>query len=153
MGNTAWSSYSKGKVSGYVCNHSFLRSGTRHCVPLPYFRNSCTSSSDKKWMTFLTNALLCSRPHQLLHHRLLPANVKFISPVPSGTLNPCGLPMSPHFCDECRFDCWVEAPFWVLKWRMGHRTVSWTKWTRHCQSIRPQVHIKCSIWDICLYSV
>ncbi len=39
----------------------------------------------------------------------------------------------------------------ILKWGVGHPTVSWTYWTRarsgHCKSVRPQVHMKCSIWD------
>ncbi len=39
----------------------------------------------------------------------------------------------------------------ILKWGVGHPTVSWT-YNGRCvhvssKSVRPQVHMKCSIWD------
>ncbi len=39
---------SEGNVSGYVCNHSSLRMGTRHCVSWPCFGHSCRSPLKKK---------------------------------------------------------------------------------------------------------
>ncbi len=38
---------SEGNVSGYVCNHSSLRMGTRHCVSWPCFGHSCRSPLKK----------------------------------------------------------------------------------------------------------
>ncbi len=65
-----------------------------------------------------------------------------LGPVPNGTLNPRGLPLSPHFRDvmplwlsgrrllwsshQCRLRAHngrTQAPFWMLKWGMGHPTL------------------------------
>ncbi len=48
------------------------------------------------------------------------------------------------------FELWrSRASFWTLKWGMGHPMVYVTLRARggHCESVRPQVHTKCSIWD------
>ncbi len=69
---------SEGNVSGYVCNHSSLRMGTRHCVSWSCFGHSCRSPLKKKRMMCSTGALLCSQTLISLRHRHPPANVRCI---------------------------------------------------------------------------